>query len=62
MLIPYPWLIGKNFEVGNDFVKTPILYHYNDVMQMFLLIRLIKYLDKLLIFTVWRSCRADRVW
>jgi hypothetical protein len=52
MLIPYPWFVGKTFEVSNDFVKGPVIYHYNDVMQTFLLIRLIKYLDKLLIFTV----------
>lgn len=62
MLIPYPWFVGRTFEVYNPFLKHTIIYHYNDVMQGFLLIRLIKYIDKLLIFTVWRSCRADRVW
>lgn len=72
-LHPYPFFVGKiiiiififvkgyKFYVFNKFVHTNIYYHYNDILHMLSLVRLVYALNSILSMTKWKSSSAERI-
>lgn len=59
---PNPFIVGKTFIVFNVYFKESLTYRYNDILNMFVLLRVIIMIKVLLLNSEWASNRAQRIW
>ena len=59
---PYPFLVGRTYEVYNTALKDSVYYYVNDFLNLLAFFRLFYIITALLLVTEWMSDSARRVW
>lgn len=62
MIHPYPFFVGKKYEIYNEHVDQKIYYYVNDFFQLLSLVRFIYVLSSALNITDWKSRSSYRIW
>lgn len=60
-LAPLPFLDEELFYFSNDFVEGDVYYYVNELLCLFLSLRVIFYIRTTLMNSYWHSNRTDRV-
>lgn len=59
---PSPFLIQKSFLFFNAKFKEYIVYRWNDILNMLVLLRVLVMVKVILLNSQWASNRAQRIW